>query len=147
MCKVLIADDSELMRTAIRRTLEEARNIDVVGEAATFAETVQKIADLKPDVLLLDLHLPEKRNFTPSLVKAQLGTVRTLAVSFSNDTDSKALAESYGAFTLLDKMNLYNEMVPAILGCELKESDIGSVLRKPFKRRAQAGSSDAGSSC
>jgi two-component system response regulator NreC len=138
MCKVLIADDSEVMRTAIRRTLEEARNIDVVGEASSFADTMQKIADLKPDVLLLDLHLPEKRDFTPALVKSQLCTVRTVAVSFSNDSDSKALAESYGAVTLLDKMALYTQMVPAILHCESKGPDIGSLLRKPFKRRAHA---------
>jgi DNA-binding NarL/FixJ family response regulator len=45
MCKVLIADDSEVMRTAIRKMLQEESSIDVVGEASSFAE----IADLKPD--------------------------------------------------------------------------------------------------
>jgi DNA-binding NarL/FixJ family response regulator len=138
MCKVLIADDSEVMRTAIRKMLQEESNIDVVGEASSFADTMQKIADLKPDVLLLDLHMPEKRDFTPAVVKSQLGTVRTVAVSFSNDSESKALAESYGAATLLDKMKLYNEMIPAILHCQSRDSDIGSLLRKPFKRRAHA---------
>ena len=135
MCKVLIADDSEIMRTAIRKTLEEERNINVVGEASSFADTMQKIADLKPDVLLLDLHLAEKRDLPPALVKSQLGTVRTVAVSFSNDTDSKALAESYGAVALLDKMMLYTEMIPAIRRCH---PEIAQFLRKPFKRRAHA---------
>ena len=115
MCKVLIADDSEVMRTAIRKTLEEETNIHIVGEASTFAETIQMVCDFKPDVLLMDLHMAEKRNFAPDLVKAQLGTVRTLAISFANDGDSKSLAESYGAATLLDKMNLYSEMVPTIM--------------------------------
>ena len=135
MCKVLIADDSEIVRTAIRKTLEEERNINVVGEASSFADTMQKIADLKPDVLLLDLRLPEKRDLTPALVKSQLGTVRTVAVSFSNDTDSRALAESYGAVALLDKMSLYTEMLPAIHRChpEFKNSP-----RKALKRRTQA---------
>jgi chemotaxis response regulator CheB len=121
------------MRTAIRKALEEVRNINVVGEASTFADTVQKIADLKPDVLLLDLHLPEESDLTPALLKSQLGTVRTLAISLSNDTDSKGLAESYGALTLLDKMT-----VPAILHCVPKEYGIGSLLRNLFKRRAHA---------
>lgn len=138
MYKVLIADDSEVMRTAIRKMLQGESSIDVVGEASSFADTMQKIADLKPDVLLLDLHMPEKLDYTPALVKSQLGTVCTVAVSFSNDTDSKALAERYGAVTLLDKMKLYNEMVPAILRCESRESDIGSLLRKTFKRKAHA---------
>jgi hypothetical protein len=101
----------------------------------SFAETMNKIVDLKPDVLLLDLHLPEKRHFTPALVKSQLGTVRTLAVSFSNDADSKALAESDGALSLLDKMTLYQEMIPAIRRCH---PEIAKFLRKPFKRGARA---------
>jgi DNA-binding NarL/FixJ family response regulator len=61
---------------------------------------VEPIADCKPDVLLLDLNLPEKREFTPELVKSQLQCVRTLAVSLSNDDEAKTLAESYGAVSL-----------------------------------------------
>jgi DNA-binding NarL/FixJ family response regulator len=115
--KVLLADDSQAIRSAIRKTLAEEPRIEVVAEASTFAETIQKIADFKPAVLLLDLHLPEKREFTPELVKAQLQSVCTLAVSLSNDEEAKALAESYGAVSLLDKMNLYSEVIPAIMGC------------------------------
>jgi chemotaxis response regulator CheB len=117
MWKVLIADDSVIMRKVLRKTLEEEQKIDIVGEAETFAQTVQMIGDLKPDVLLLDLHLPEKRNIRPELVKAQLRCVCTLAVSLSNDDEAVALAESYGAVSLLDKMKLYNEMIPAIMHC------------------------------
>jgi len=115
--KVLLADDSDVMRSAIRRTLKEEPGIEVVGEASNFAKTVQLIADRKPDVLLLDLHLPEKRSFTPELVKAQLRCVCTLAVSLSNDAEAKELAESYGAVSLLDKMSLYQQLVPAIMQC------------------------------
>jgi chemotaxis response regulator CheB len=114
--KVLVADDSHEMRSAIRRILEEETRIKIVGEAATFAKTVQMIGDLKPEVLLLDLHMAEKRAFTPELVKSQLGCVCTLAVSFANDDEARELAESYGAVSLLDKMKLYSEMVPAIMG-------------------------------
>lgn len=114
MCKVLIADDSDVMRQAIRNILEEETSIKVVGEAGSFGQAMQMINDLKPDVLLLYLHMAEKRDFTPESVKSQLSTVCTLAVSFSNDDDSKALAESYGARTLLDKMNLYTEMLPTL---------------------------------
>jgi hypothetical protein len=68
-------------------------------------------------VLLLDLRLAEEAHLSPASVKAQLSRVCTLAISIQNDDDSKALAESYGAVTLLDKMCLYAEMVPAILHC------------------------------
>ena len=47
MCKVLIADDSDVMRTAIRKILQEENDINVVGEATSFAETMQMIGDFK----------------------------------------------------------------------------------------------------
>jgi two-component system, NarL family, response regulator DevR len=115
--KVVLADDSDVMRAAIVSLLKEEPNIEVVGEAGSFAATMQMVGDFKPDVLLLDLHLPEKREFTPEFVKSQLISVNhILALSFSNDDEVKILAESYG-FELLDKMNLYNEMLPAIRRC------------------------------
>jgi chemotaxis response regulator CheB len=116
MIKVLLADDNESMRTAMRRLLSQDPRIKIIGEADSFASTMQAIADFKPEVLLLDLHLPESRNFSPEFVRSQLGCVPcTLAVSFSKDSEAKSLAESYGASTLLDKMKLYNDMIPAIL--------------------------------
>ena len=122
--KVLLADDSDEMRSAIRRILEEERRIEVVGEAATFAKTVQMVGDLKPEVLLFDLHMAEKRDFRPELVKAQLGCVRTLAVSFANDDEARELAKSYGAVTLLDKMKLFAEMIPSIMQCQSDRIDL-----------------------
>ena len=80
------------------------------------------IGDLKPEVLLLDLHMAEKREFAPELVKAQLGCVCTPAVSFSNDDEARQLAEIYGAVKLLDKMTLFNEIVPAIMRCKSERS-------------------------
>jgi DNA-binding NarL/FixJ family response regulator len=116
--KVVLADDSDVMRAAIACVLKEEPSIEVVGEASSFAETIQIIGDFTPDVLLLDLHLPEKREFTPEVVRSQLKSVKhILALSFSNDDEAKILAESYGVAILLDKMKLYNEMVPAIRRC------------------------------
>ena len=121
--KVLLADDSDVMRSAMRRTLQEEPRIEVVGEASSFAKTMQMIADSKPDVLLLDLHLAQKREFAPSFVKSQLVGVRNVvAVSFSTDDEAKDLARSYGAFALLDKMNLYHDMIPTIMQCSIDGS-------------------------
>jgi len=51
MIKVLMADDSERMRTAMLRLLQEEPQIQVVGEASNFAETIQMITDFKPKML------------------------------------------------------------------------------------------------
>lgn len=113
--KLLLADDSVIMREAIKKLLAEEPRIKIVGEAPSFAAAMQMIADTKPDVLLLDLHLPQKRDLQPLLVKSQLRCVDyTLAISFANDEEAKSLAAGYGAVALLDKMSLYSELLPAI---------------------------------
>lgn len=114
--KVLLADDSEIMREAIKKLLVDEPRIQIVGEASSFPAAMQLVADFKPEILLLDLHLPQKRDLQAPLVKSQLSCIEyTLAISFANDEEAKSLAASYGAAALLDKMNLYNELMPAIL--------------------------------
>jgi DNA-binding NarL/FixJ family response regulator len=61
MCvNVFLADDSEIMREAIRRRLSDRKDIAVIGEASNFRETIQKTAELHPDLILLDVHLAER---------------------------------------------------------------------------------------
>jgi chemotaxis response regulator CheB len=137
--KVLLADDSHAMLVAIRRVLHEESRIKIVGEARTFAEMMQMISDCKPEVLLLDLHLAEERHLTPEFVRSQLISVPcTLAVSFSNDDESQVLAESYGAAGLLDKMNLYHEMIPAIIGYGRKETHSVQLAKKARTLRSES---------
>jgi two-component system, NarL family, invasion response regulator UvrY len=125
--KVLIVDDSDVMRDAIRKAIAQEPLIETVGESESFAQAIQAIADCEPDVILLDLHLAEKRSFSPTLVKSRLICVdHILAVSFSNDAEARELAESYGTKLLLDKMKLFNELVPAILDCGTTEKYLNS---------------------
>jgi two-component system response regulator NreC len=122
--KVLIADDHQAMLSVMRQAISEESGITVVGQASTFDGTLQMIADLKPEVLLLDLHLPDQRDRTPEFIRSQLAAVPcTLAVSVDNSDEAKALAEGYGATALLDKMNLFAELIPAIVahGAKWKE--------------------------
>ncbi len=55
--RVLIVDDAVLMRSRIREILESA-GYDVVGEASNGAEGVEKYAELKPDVVTMDIVMP-----------------------------------------------------------------------------------------
>jgi CheY-like chemotaxis protein len=114
--RLVLADDSDVMRPAIVRLLKDEPRIEFVGEATSFAETLQLAAGLKPDVLLLDLHMRDEREYPPELVNSQvlLHTKCIVAISLNNDDDARALAESFGAHALLDKMKLHSELIPAI---------------------------------
>jgi two-component system, NarL family, response regulator DevR len=114
--KVLLVDGSDVMRSAIRQVLKNELGIEVVGTATSFAETLVLTAALKPNVLLMDPHMPDEREYTPESIKSQilLHTKCIVAMSLWNDDDAKALAASFGAHVLLDKMNLYSDLIPAI---------------------------------
>jgi DNA-binding NarL/FixJ family response regulator len=114
--KVLLVDGSDVMRLAIRQLLKKELGIEVIGTANSFAETLVLTAALKPDVLLMDPHMPDEREYTPKFVKSQilLHTKCIVTISLWNDDDTKTLSENFGAHVLLDKMNLYSELIPAI---------------------------------
>lgn len=57
--RVLLADDHTLFRKGIRKMLEEMPDVEVVGEAATGREAVEKAGATVPDVILMDIQMPE----------------------------------------------------------------------------------------
>jgi DNA-binding NarL/FixJ family response regulator len=59
MIRVVIADDQQLIRAGFRSLLESEPDIDVVGEAATGEAVVERISALRPDVVLMDIRMPD----------------------------------------------------------------------------------------
>ncbi|MEV5242253.1 response regulator transcription factor [Streptomyces cinnamoneus] len=59
MIRIVLADDEHLVRTALRAILGAEPDMDVVGEAATGAEAVAVVRALRPDVVLMDVRMPE----------------------------------------------------------------------------------------
>jgi DNA-binding NarL/FixJ family response regulator len=59
MIRVAIADDQQLIRGGFRSLLESEPDIEVVGEAGTGAEAVALVTALKPDVVLMDIRMPD----------------------------------------------------------------------------------------
>ena len=62
--RVLMADDHVIFRQGVRKLLEEEDDISIVGEAANGNECVLMMAKVKPDILLLDLNMPDKDGLT-----------------------------------------------------------------------------------
>ena len=58
--RILVADDHAIFRDGLRKLLEVADDVQIVGEASNGVECVKMLQKLKPDILLLDLRMPEK---------------------------------------------------------------------------------------
>jgi len=86
---VIIVDDHSIFRSGLRADLDDS--VDVLGEAATVDEAVALIADLRPDVVLLDVHLPGGAGGGGAEVIRRsaglLDSVRFLALSVSDSAE------------------------------------------------------------
>jgi CheY-like chemotaxis protein len=115
--KVLIVDDSDIMRQAIASLLERYSEIELVGQADSFHQTIQLLGKVRPHVVVLDLFMPDRTEVAVSKFRSALAGARVLAISASNNEEVRALAETVGAVKLLDKMNLWDELIPAVREC------------------------------
>lgn len=63
MYKAVIIDDERLARNELKKLLSEFSEVDVIGEAANADEGLQKVEDLSPDLIFLDIQMPGKTGF------------------------------------------------------------------------------------
>jgi two-component system response regulator DevR len=113
MCvKVLVADDADIMRRGIKQLLKDRDDIAVIGEASNLPETIQKTAELLPDVVIIDLRMAARAD--GDLNPLTIGRP-TVAISFAIDDVARGQAARLGAAKFIDKIELANELVPALL--------------------------------
>lgn len=95
---MLIVDDSPLIRLGLRAALEDRADLAIVGEAGTGNEGIAAIAQLGPQVVLLDLRLPDKSGFAVcrEMLKQRPG-LRILILTSSTDERNVHEAISAGA--------------------------------------------------
>lgn len=86
--RVLVVDDEPLARSGVRELLERDPELDVVGEAASGEEAVTAIAELEPDLVMLDVQMPGLTGFD---VIRQIGPDRMPAVVFVTAYDQFAV--------------------------------------------------------
>ena len=111
--KVVIVDDHEIFRAGLRAGLD--RTIQVVGEAGTVEEAVPLIRELEPDVVLLDVHLPDGGGETVvGAVHAERPAVRFLALSVSDAAEDVVRVIRAGARGYVTKSIAPDDLIDAI---------------------------------
>ena len=115
MIRVVLVDDQKLVRQGVRGLLELLPDIEVVGEASDGEEALEKIPDLKPDVLLLDIRMPRLDGIgvLKALGKAE-ALPPTLVLTTFDDGDAAIAAIKAGARGLMLKDVSLEDLAGAI---------------------------------
>jgi two-component system invasion response regulator UvrY len=115
MIKVFLVDDHELVRTGIRRILEEAGDMDVVGEAGDGDEALKTSRRLLPDVVLMDVNMPGMGGIECTRRMLRLiPTARVIALTVLDDDPFPARLKEAGAVGFLTKGCPAAEMIEAV---------------------------------
>jgi len=113
--RVVIADDHPVVRTGIRDILENARGIEVVGEASTGTEALEEVEAKGPDVLLLDVEMPEHSGVEVARrLQARSSPTRLLALSSYEDQEYVRGLLEEGASGYMTKDNAPALIVEAV---------------------------------
>jgi DNA-binding NarL/FixJ family response regulator len=111
--RVVLVDDHAMFRTGVRAEL--GSRVDVVGEAGTVHEAVSVIVEARPDVVLLDVHMPDGGGLAVlEVVSKQLPDVRFLALSVSDAAEDVIAVIRAGASGYVTKTISADELAAAI---------------------------------
>ena len=113
--RVLVVDDQPSMRQVLRTILVGHADLAEIGEAADGVEAVGMAADLRPDVILMDVQMPRMDGIQATkIIKALQPEITVIGVSGNDSTLLKGKMKEAGAATLLPKGVLAEQLYDAI---------------------------------
>ncbi|MEJ2092258.1 MAG: response regulator transcription factor [Syntrophobacterales bacterium] len=113
--RIIIADDHQIVRQGLKLLLEKESDMEVVGEAEDGRSTVTLARDLTPDIVLMDVKMPEMNGIEAShLILSELPDVKVIALSMYSDRRFVIDMLKAGAHGYLLKDCAFEELAQAI---------------------------------
>jgi DNA-binding NarL/FixJ family response regulator len=147
--RVLLVDDQDLFREGVRVIVDAQPGMSVVGSAADGVEAVKLVDELAPDVVLMDIRMPEmdgveatRQIFTAERVARRSRPVRVVVLTTFNLDDRAATAIRHGASGFLLKDTTPVQLGQAIQtvhagNAVLAPADLSTLLEQQFKVAVQ----------
>ncbi len=144
--RVLLADDHALVRQGIRELLSSQADFLVVGEAATGNEAVQAVMDTRPDVVLMDIHMPSGDGlWATTEIAREVPTSRVLILTVSTEDDHLRESLRRGAAGYVLKTSPSDSLFQAIREVARGETTVpGAMASRILATMGQAPSRGAG---
>ncbi len=113
--RILIVDDHGVLRAGLAALLAAEPDFQVVGEAANAEQALAQLAELKPDVILMDISMPGQDGIeTTRMIKASFPEVHVLILTVHEDKGLLRTALEAGASGYILKQAMKNELILAI---------------------------------
>jgi len=131
--RVLIVDDIAETRENIRRMLQFDANIEVVGTARTGREAIEQSQQVKPDVIIMDINMPDMDGITATQeIKRKLSYAQVVILSVQSDPSYMRRAMLAGARDFLTKPPMIDELTDAIRRAGVMASEERKKITQAF---------------
>jgi DNA-binding NarL/FixJ family response regulator len=140
--RIFLVDDHQLVRDGIKALLMSSNDISILGEASTGKECFEKIAIEPPDILILDISLPDTSGIEiTKQITAEYPKTRVLILSMHTNEDFIFNSVKAGAKGYLPKNTSREELLSAIYsiyeGDEFFADSISRIMLKSYVRKAK----------
>ncbi len=113
--RVLLVDDHSMVRQALRHHIARWSDIELVGEAADGEEAVRLADRLSPDVIVMDISMPQMNGIEATrVIMSQHPSVRIVGLSFETKTEIRESLLRAGACSVLDKTTAHEQLHHAL---------------------------------
>ena len=113
--KIILADDHKIIREGLRSLIEKQPDMEVIAEAQDGLTTVNLVQKLKPDVVIMDIGMPEMNGIDATTkITTEYKTVKVIALSMHSDRRFVMQMLKAGAAGYLLKDSAFEELVSAI---------------------------------
>jgi len=142
--KIILTDDHRLFRDGIKSILDDVEDIIVIGEASNHKELFSIIKNDTPDIVILDINLPEVSGIKiTKILKEKYPEIKILILSMFNEEEFVINALEAGAWGYLPKDIQKNELLEAIYtinsGEEYYSRDISKIFIKKHIHKLNVG--------
>ena len=125
--RILIADDHHMVRRGVGDLLSKEAGWEICGEATDAAQAIQKASELNPDLVLLDISLPDGSGLEAARrIRQEIPHVRILMMSHHDATQFVQSALESGADGCIDKARLALDLVAMIKNLQPRNSNLAS---------------------